>query len=350
MDARQGSSPLSKIGDRNSYELCCVDYARVMDSLPENVQRVAIRAAFLPRLTCQSAAEITGDPEAGRILDGLADRFPLLVREPGRQITYKYRSPFRTYARELARASLPGEELQKLLWRAAELMERELVGGTSPSYELEATRSPAPPDVIHIRTLGGFCVLRDGKPIPKQRKAQAKPLALIKALVALGGEGIPAYRLADVLWPDADGDCALARFNATLHRARKLLGVCDAVVVREGLISLNRAVVACDVFEFEQIVAGIDRSDEPAQALGEKLLRSYPGTLLPEHSAEAWAQPCRARLAAKFTSAVLRLGERLQAEGKPHAAQALFLEAISREPLSFALEGFLSKGAKRKAS
>jgi hypothetical protein len=337
------------MGERKSYEACSEDYSALMRSLPENVQRVAMRAAFLPRLTRQSAAEITEDPDAGRILDSLASRFPLLVREPGRQIIYKYRGGFRAYARELAKASLSGEELQKLLWRAAELMERELTGAV-PDGASHAPPGLPSSDTIRISALGGFRILRDGKPIPRQRKAQAKPLALIKALVALGADGIPAYRLADVLWPDADGDCALARFNATLHRARKLLGMSDALLVREGLISLNRAVVACDVFEFERVIAGIDRGGESARALSDKLLRAYPGTLLPEHSAEAWIQPCRASLAAKFTSAVLRLGVRLQAEGELHAAQSLYLEAISREPLSFTLESILSGEPKLRAS
>ena len=66
-------------------------------------------------------------------------------------------------------------------------------------------------------------MVRDGAPLAFRGKAQKKPLELLKALVALGGEGVETGRLAAILWPEAAGDAAKVSFDSTLYRLRKLL-------------------------------------------------------------------------------------------------------------------------------
>jgi hypothetical protein len=56
---------------------------------------------------------------------------------------------------------------------------------------------------------------------------------------------------------------------------------------------------------------------------------------------EAWLQPCRQRLAAKFAAAVARVGGQLEAESRRAEARTLYLEALSREPLTTCLKRFL---------
>jgi len=51
---------------------------------------------------------------------------------------------------------------------------------------------------LKIFTLGRFELLKEEKPIPSSRKIQQKPLALLKALIALGGKGVREEQLSDI--------------------------------------------------------------------------------------------------------------------------------------------------------
>jgi len=44
------------------------------------------------------------------------------------------------------------------------------------------------------------------------------------ALIAMGGRQVPQTRLADLLWPDAEGDAAYRALITTLQRLRRLIG------------------------------------------------------------------------------------------------------------------------------
>lgn len=114
---------------------------------------------------------------------------------------------------------------------------------------------------VMIYTLRPFAVLCDGKPIRFAAKAQAKPIALLKALVAFGGERVSEALLTQILWPDAEGDRAHWVFRVTLRRLRQLLdseGEGKAVELSDGQISLNPALVWTDVRAFAHARAALD--------------------------------------------------------------------------------------------
>jgi len=73
---------------------------------------------------------------------------------------------------------------------------------------------------LKIFTLGSFRIEIDGKPLTWTGKAPQRPLALLKALVALGGREVKETQLMDALWPDAEGDAAHKSFSVTLTRLR----------------------------------------------------------------------------------------------------------------------------------
>ncbi len=87
-----------------------------------------------------------------------------------------------------------------------------------------------------VAEVGRFEVKLDGAPIGVHGKAQKKPLELLKALIAGGGRAVDKARLADFLWPDADGDAAL---DMTISRLRKLLGRADALRIEDGKLGLD---------------------------------------------------------------------------------------------------------------
>ncbi|MGO1075012.1 AfsR/SARP family transcriptional regulator, partial [Inquilinus sp. CA228] len=118
----------------------------------------------------------------------------------------------------------------------ARLADRALAAGAEP----EPTRRvialwdlPPPEDGAHelwpfpveIRALGGFMVQVEGARLAMGTgKAQRKPMELLWCLVAGPAEGWAQGELADQLWPELDGDRAIASLHTTVYRLRKLIG------------------------------------------------------------------------------------------------------------------------------
>ena len=182
---------------------------------------------------------------------------------------------------------------------------------------------------VRVRTLGEFSVELDGEPLRFTGKVQKRPLALLKALVAFGGSGVPESLLADALWPDADGDDAHNAFVTTLQRLRKLLVQRDALLLQEGRLGLNPQRCWVDALAFESVDP--DDADPCAADDRERALRLYRGAFLAQEDA-AWAIARRERLRARF----VRLGD---ADVRGH------LERSDWEGAVACLEGLLQADA-----
>jgi DNA-binding SARP family transcriptional activator len=252
-----------------------------------------------------------------------------------------------------------GEDyFHQLLWwppMMSRLCAAALDAGVETEYarQLITRRGLAPPEgrasehwpwPLAVRALGRFELARDGAALEVRGKAQKKPLELLKALIALGGEGVESSRLAALLWPDADGDAAKKSFDTTLYRLRKLLGLDAALVLAEGRLSLDRQQCWLDVWAFERIARD---ADAPASAgdgatadllrLGRGLLDAYPGHFLAGDEDAPWAIDLRDRLRSKLVRTVLGLGEGLQAAGRWPEAVTLYERALELDNLAEAL-------------
>lgn len=106
---------------------------------------------------------------------------------------------------------------------------------------------------LKIHTLGRFSLLRDGKPVRVEGKAQKKPLELLRAVIALGGREVAESRLADLLWPDTEADRGRQNFKAALHRLRKLIGA-ETLVLHEGRLGLDPRRVWVDLWVCERFL------------------------------------------------------------------------------------------------
>ena len=242
-----------------------------------------------------------------------------------------------------------GEDyFHQLLWwppMMSRLCGAALEAGVETEYarQLITRRGLAPPEgrasehwpwPLAIRTLGRFAIARDGAPLEVRGKAQKKPLELLKALIALGGEAVDASRLAAMLWPDADGDAAKKSFDTTLYRLRKLVGLDAALVLAEGKLSLDRQQCWLDVWAFERIARDADAPDADLVRLGRALLDAYPGHFLAADEDAPWAIDLRDRLRSKLVRTVLGLGERLQAAGRWTEAVTLYERALELDNLA----------------
>jgi LuxR family transcriptional regulator, maltose regulon positive regulatory protein len=193
------------------------------------------------------------------------------------------------------------------LWNEREsltrLCARALEAGIEVEYvqEIIRTRNLAPDDSplaqvhwpwpVKICTLGRFEIEKDGEPVEFSKKAQKKPLEMLKTLISLGGSKVSEVYIADLLWPDADGDMAIQNCATTLHRLRKILGSHEAVTRRNGLLTLNPRACWVDAWSFDRLLAkaeelwGNTREDEGKKKASEltcSALDLYKGIFLPE--------------------------------------------------------------------
>jgi DNA-binding SARP family transcriptional activator len=173
--------------------------------------------------------------------------------------------------------------------------------------------------------LGPFALLKDEKPLTFSRKAQHKPLLLLKALVAQGGKDVPEEQMTDILWPEADGDLAHQSFATTLKRLRKLLGNEKAVSLREGRVTLDPRYCWVDAFTFELLLARIDAAAQGGEGfpdgargkgLAERAVGLYRGPFLAGDVSLPWVLEMRERLRSKFLRAVGFLGRCFEREGQ----------------------------------
>ena len=215
-----------------------------------------------------------------------------------------------------------------------------ILGLKQPAHTPEAPAWP-----LRIHALGQFALQVHGQALTFSRKAQKKPLDLLRMLIALGGVRVETSALTGLLWPDAEGDAAKISFDSNLYRLRKLLGVDDLLTLSEGKLSLDRERCWVDIWAVEDLVARVEREVHGSHGidgvdcstLAKELLRLYSGHFLEKESQEAWAIAARDRLKAKFLRAVTLLGSSLEAAGQWEQATALYSQALELDNLAEAL-------------
>jgi DNA-binding SARP family transcriptional activator len=186
---------------------------------------------------------------------------------------------------------------------------------------------------VKIFTLGRFSLLIEGQPARFSRKVQRRPLALLKILIALGGKGIQQEQLADILWPDADGDAAHDSFITTLHRLRKILKNERALEFKEGRLSLDEKYCWVDLWALENLTQDVNlaiKNEATAKsALGvEKILEMYRGSFLADEQENYCVISTRERAKSKFLAAINWAGGQLEKAKKWEKAIAFYQRGL----------------------
>lgn len=190
---------------------------------------------------------------------------------------------------------------------------------------------------LRIHTFGGLRVVVDGKPLRFSGKVQKRPLALLKALIALGGREVRQEAVEDLLWPEAEGDAARLSFKTTLGRLRRLMGRENVIELKDHKLTLAGSRIWLDTESLEKLsrnIAGISRvchADRPddAPALGRELLALYTGDFLAGDE-EPWIDQCRRLQRKRFVTAVETVTAVLVEAGKIREAAGVFQAAIQK--------------------
>jgi len=241
-----------------------------------------------------------------------------------------------------------------VLVRLREMFEKVCVKALKEGIEVDYVREfirrnrlapdPANPDMeqwpwpVKVHTLGRFGLLVDDRPLEFGRKVQQKPLALLKASLALGGRGVSEGRLAELLWPEADGDLAHKSFEVALSRLRKLLGKEDALLLKEGHLSLSNRYCWVDVWAFERFLGEAEKArkegkEKEATSLFEKAVFLYKGPFLHSEELTCAASP-REKLRSSFLRAVAHLGQRYENRQRWEEAITCYAKGIETDELA----------------
>jgi DNA-binding SARP family transcriptional activator len=232
---------------------------------------------------------------------------------------------------------------------AARLFEAALERDVEREFVAKAIRSRqlAPPDptserwpwAVRIRALGSFVLERDETPLAFERKAQKKPLELLKALVAAGGDGVTRETIALALWPDPDAD-AMVAFDVTLSRLRKLVDVEGALLMADGKLSINRRIVWCDTAAFEtlceRLAAALAGHEDAAavERLADGVFALHRDKLFGDEPAAPWSVAMRERLALRFNRVVSDVGAWRESRGEWRAAIACYERGLAQQMLA----------------
>ena len=238
----------------------------------------------------------------------------------------------------LARLCVKALEAEIEVDYVQELVRRRQLIPDAPPVHLESW-----PWRLKVFTLGRFSLLREGEPVRFSRKAQERPLSMLKMLIALGGKGVREGQLSDFLWPDADGDVAHGSFATTLHRLRTLIGSRDAVELQAGCLTLNPSYWWIDAWALERILGEAEQewrkargNDDVAGAITLTLraIDLYKGPFLVGEIDQPWAARLRDRLRRRFLAVVERLGEFWERTGHTERAVECYWRCLEAEELA----------------
>jgi DNA-binding SARP family transcriptional activator len=182
-------------------------------------------------------------------------------------------------------------------------------------------------------------VLTAERPVRFPGKAQKKPLALLQALVALGGRDVQEDQLTELLWPDSDGDAAHQALSVTLHRLRRLLGNEAAVTRGGGHISLAPSHCWVDVWALERTLALAEaaiarspvRDHEWAASIRwtDRAVALYHGEFLAGDAQLPWAAGVSGRLKEHLLRQLRKIGRVWEAIGDWEAAAECYERAVA---------------------
>jgi DNA-binding SARP family transcriptional activator len=269
--------------------------------------------------------------ESNRIADGLgALRIALSHGKAGAYMTTPLWEP-QAVSALLTRALDEGIETEYV----QRLIQYRRLTQYGPAFKCEAWPWPT-----KIYVCGRLEVTTNGQRITFSRKAQRKPLELLKAVVALSIDGrARESRLIDALWPDAEGDAGRFALTTTLHRLRRLLGDNDVVVRQDDQIGLNPRFCWVDVWGLQSVldraesIRGDSGDDWPTmQRCADTAATLYRGSLMESGGTPGWAQPMDSSLRRRVVTLMIRVARQAQQLQQRDVAANYFERALTIDP------------------
>jgi DNA-binding SARP family transcriptional activator len=153
---------------------------------------------------------------------------------------------------------------------------------------------------------------------------------LLRYLVVVGGAA-SAEQVADVLWPEAQPEHAMARLRTVLSRARSRYG---PLVVRDGSVIRLAADVEVDSHRFDQLArSALAASGAEAERLAAEAVELYSADLLPLARYTDWTASARERARQRYIALLNLLADSAQTNGDLSVAIVYAQRRIDVDPL-----------------
>ena len=200
------------------------------------------------------------------------------------------------------------------------------------------------PNALRIRLLGGFELASSGGrdvPLPGR-----KVRALMACLALSPGKPWPREKLMALLWSDRGEEQARASLRQALAELRRALGEPSPLQTEHDGVSLDSAMIAVDVREFERL-ADAGKSDEAAML--------YRGPLLDSHGVrddafEDWLRAERMRLHELAVEVLDRLAASQSGDPAIETAQRLLqLDPAREETHRMLMQLYIAAGQRAHA-
>ena len=207
-----------------------------------------------------------------------------------------------------------------------------------PARALRLKEWPWP---FRIESLGRFRISVDEVPQAASAKGNLRPIAVLKALIALGGREVKAAQVAEALWPNIETRYAQNSLTINLHRLRKLFGDEEAFTLREGRLSLDDSRFWLDTWAFEQVADEIaavfedpERPPSPSKltSLAGELFELYNGPLLEDDLEVPLYRQGRKRLRERLENAGTLIGRFWEREQAWERAADIYGRGLKSDP------------------
>jgi LuxR family maltose regulon positive regulatory protein len=256
--------------------------------------------------------------------------------------------------------ALLGKESEGFLWGGVpQILQPLCVLALSEGVQVESAcsvirvfRLTPPPDApeswpwpLQIRVLGGFDLSIDGKPLPSRGKSKHRQLELVKLVAAHAPAALPLERIAEILWPDSEGDAARHALETTLSRLRTTFGR-DVFRLEQGALGLDRRVCWIDARLLEDCIARLEACIRQGvgelAAAADAVCQLYRGDLFAGDSA-AWLMPRREYWRGRVSRLLGDAAYKLATTGDLIAAGRLLERAVESDPYSEPLTASLMR-------
>lgn len=224
------------------------------------------------------------------------------------------------------------------------LIRKHELASFTPSHGVEQW-----PWLYRIYTLGQCKLLKDEHVFGFATKLQRKPMELLKAIIAFGGNDVSEDNLAKTLWPGVDSDYSHRSLTTTIHRLRKLLGRDEAIIVQEGRISLNEKHWWMDTWAFEEGVEELDNllkstddhiDTEIIMQYTDKILQLYRGPFMTSENDQSWFVSPREQFRNKFLRCMSQIAYIWEERGNLEKAVDCYQKSLEADNL---VEGFYQR-------
>jgi LuxR family transcriptional regulator, maltose regulon positive regulatory protein len=210
------------------------------------------------------------------------------------------------------------------------------------SYALHRSTLP----ILRIDTLGGFRVIRADAPVKEEEWHGSQAKNLLKAIVALGKDGVLTEALMESLWPEGQSSKVEKNFKSVLHRLRRVLEPdpdkkqgYSYVQLKDNRVFLDREICQVDVDQFLALVQKGEQKEtsrqmEDALSAYEEAADLYRGDFLPDTVYAEWADSRREELRRKYLGLLLRMARIYENHGAVRKAISLYERVVEFDPFS----------------